>query len=135
MTKAKIVTKITEKKAPRDEAVSPVIGEMLLIALVLLLIPSVTIALMHQLPQNRIPTVNILMDIDGSDVLLYHKGGDYISIDDIDIFVQDKKLENSWKDNYHKVLFDLGDSIRIEKAKNRITLVAKKAVIFRGEVP
>jgi FlaG/FlaF family flagellin (archaellin) len=136
-------TKIPEKKevSKRDHALSPVIGEMILIALIFILIPSVTISLMHQLPQDRIPTVFILMHSESPSVVsLYHKGGDYINLDDIDIFVQDEKLGNTWKERYqsqhHKILFDLGDVITIDaEPGNRITFVAKKAVIFRGGVP
>jgi FlaG/FlaF family flagellin (archaellin) len=140
----KILKKITEKEtSKRDNAVSPVIGEMLLIALVLILIPGVTITLMQQLPQDRIPTVNILMytDISGN-VVLSHKGGDYINLDDIEIFVRDEKIESSWKGGYQKVLFDLGNEINVPAASSgginpgdKISLVAKKAVIFRGVVP
>ena len=148
MRRTKMITKIAEKKetSKRDNAVSAVIGEMLLIALIFILIPSVTFTLMHQLPQDRIPTVHILMDSDSPGLVsFYHKGGDYINLDDIDIFVGDIKWENAWKQSYqdrnHKILFDLGDCIKINvnaanaKSGDRITLVAKKAVIFRGVVP
>ena len=134
-------TQKAEKKIKaRDDAFSPVIGEILLIALILILIPSVTISLMHQLPQDRIPTVNILMQSDSSGVSLYHKGRDYINIDDIDIFVQDVNIGNAWKTTYkrlnNKILFDLGDVITIPaNPGNKITLVTQKAVIFRGVVP
>jgi hypothetical protein len=76
------------------------------------------------------------MDTDGpGHVLLYHKGGDYININDIEILVQDMKVDN-WKASYHKVVFDLGDVIEIPANRgDRISLVAKKAVIFRGVVP
>jgi FlaG/FlaF family flagellin (archaellin) len=120
----------------RDNAASPVIGEMLLITLVLILIPVATITLMHQLPQDRVPTVNILMHIDDSNnVSLHHKGGDHVNIDDIEIFVHDVKIGNAWKSSYQKVVFDLGDVISISATSGqRISLVAKRAVIFRGVV-
>ncbi|PKL59597.1 MAG: type IV pilin, partial [Methanomicrobiales archaeon HGW-Methanomicrobiales-4] len=45
----------------RDSAVSSVVGEVLMIALVLILVPMVTISLMNQLPEDRVPTVTIKM--------------------------------------------------------------------------
>jgi FlaG/FlaF family flagellin (archaellin) len=120
----------------KDNAASPVIGEMLLIALILILVPVATITLMHQLPQERVPTVNILMHVDNSGtVSLHHKGGDHISIDHIEISVDDVKIGNAWKSSYQKIVFDLGDAISIPATSGqRISLVAKRAVIFRGVV-
>lgn len=66
----------------KDSGVSTVLSEVLMIALVLFLVPVVTISLINQLPEDRVPTVNIKMDVNYSSdkllVTLYHKGGDYI---------------------------------------------------------
>ena len=139
------MTKMKKTKIRRNSALSPVIGEMLMIALVMILIPVVTITLLHQLPQDRTPTVTILMHVESGTVSLHHKGGDHISIDDIEIFVNDKKLDgrghgwkDTWKNSNHKLVFDLGDEIDLlgypVSSGTRISLVAKQAVIFRGVV-
>ncbi|MDR2855095.1 MAG: type IV pilin N-terminal domain-containing protein [Methanomicrobiales archaeon] len=118
----------------KDDGLSPVIGEVILIALVLILVPIVTISLMHQLPQDRVPTVHILMHTDSTGVSFYHKGGDYIRIDDMEIFVDDKNIGNYWKPS-GKIVFDLGDKITISaQSGNRVSIVVKQAVIFRGVV-
>ena len=134
----------------KDDAVSSVVSEMLLISLVLILIPSVTITLMNQLPGERVPTVNIKMaPIDEGMVTMYHKGGDYLLQRNLMIVVHHRNTMNSESKggielNFHslsnsKTIFDLGDSVDCNFASlqsgDQIQVVSKKTVIFSGIVP
>jgi len=115
----------------RDAAVSPVLSESLLIALVLILVPIVTISLMNQLPEDRVPTVTIKMTpLHDSSVQLYHKGGDWIRKEDIRIYV-DNQIGNFSVKN---LTFDLGDPIPVYQVSERseIRLIAKNSVVFTG---
>lgn len=112
-----------------DDALSSVVSEMLLIALVLILIPSVTITLMHQVPGDRVPTVNIKMTFDGNTITLYHKGGDFLIWNEVRVIQNDIMVTP----NYSKNIFDLGDSFSISAQKgDAIQIVTKKTVIFSG---
>ncbi len=120
-----------------DDAVSPIISEMLLIALVLIIVPTVTISLMNQLPEDRTPVVNIQMDYSDGSVSLYHKGGDYIQKGNIEILVNDKRLKPAnLTYNSDTLTFDLGDSVKFDiegnNGKNIVIMVAKGTVVFRG---
>jgi hypothetical protein len=118
---------------PADPAVSSIISEMLLIALVLILVPAVTISLMNQLPEDRVPTVSIKMSsLDDTMVTLYHKGGDWIKKSEIKILLNEKQRDFE-SDN---PIFDLGNSISLTGVAegDEIYVVAKNAVVFRGEV-
>jgi len=129
----------------KDDAVSSVVSEMLLIALVLILVPSVTITLMNQLPGDRVPTVNIKMgSIDGGTVTLYHKGGDYLIQKEINPIVyrndQIIPIDITFKCQKQNT-FDLGDSIKINGNAgdniipgDRLLISVKNAVIFSGVV-
>jgi archaeal type IV pilus assembly protein PilA len=116
----------------RDPAVSAVIGEILMIALVLILVPAVTISLMNQVPEDRTPTVNILMGpLDGNTIILCHKGGDWVKKSDIKIMVNSKQIEfNS------SPIFDLGENISLNgiNSGDEISFIVKNSVIFSGVV-
>lgn len=118
----------------QEAAVSPVLGEVLMITLVLILVPVVTISLMNQLPEDRIPTITIIMGpLNGSSVSLFHKGGDWIHTDSIKIQVNGDTI-SSWKGKYSKSTFDLGDRIEIFEIPNQavVSVIIKNSVIFTG---
>jgi archaeal type IV pilus assembly protein PilA len=115
----------------RDPAVSSVISEVLMIALVLILVPIVTMSLMNQLPEGRVPTVLIKMGpFDGSSVTLYHKGGDWIRKEDIRILLNGNVIGFS----YNRTTFDLGDTISVQGIPDggNISFIVKNAVVFSG---
>jgi archaeal type IV pilus assembly protein PilA len=144
----------------RESAVSSVMGEILLIALVLILVPMVTISLLNQLPEDRVSTVTIMMKINlGSSgipetVILYHKGGDYIKKDDISVIVRVRDSTGITRETppYRKdtlefstasQVFDLGENVQTPKitifgdlspdSDISVSLIAKNTVIFNGE--
>lgn len=115
----------------RDSAVSAVISETLMIALVLILVPMVTISLMNQLPEDRIPTVTIKMSpFDGDSVTLFHKGGDWIKPGAIRI----TRNGESVPVEYPYPVFDLGNNITVSQVTegDEICFIAGDAVLFSG---
>lgn len=115
----------------RDSAVSSVLSEVLLIALVLILVPIVTVSLMNQLPEGRVPTVTIKMGpLDDSSVTFYHKGGDWIRKEDIKIMLNGNPVLFP----YNKVTFDLGDAISVSGVPEggNISFIVKNTVVFSG---
>ena len=84
----------------REQAISSVIGEVLMIALVLILVPMVTISLLNQLPEDRVPTVTIKMGSlsQSGELHLYHKGGDWIKQEQLKITGNGVE-DTSWKKN------------------------------------
>jgi hypothetical protein len=131
-----------------------------MIVLVLILVPVVTINLMNQLPEDRIPTVNILMKVNPDNgepesVALYHKGGDYIKKDDISLVIRIKSLDGTvkeipWFDSvslYYtpsvNQVFDLGDYVKTGKIEDfadlqkgsviSVALLVKNSIIFTGD--
>lgn len=118
----------------RDSAISSVISEVLLIALVLILVPIVTVSLMNQLPDDRVPTVTIMMgSLDDLNITLFHKGGDWIRTEDIRIQVNGEIID-SWRATYPSNTFDLSDRIIVTGIPEggTIRVIAKNAVIFSG---
>ncbi|MDD1728484.1 MAG: type IV pilin N-terminal domain-containing protein [Methanospirillum sp.] len=119
----------------KESAVSAVIGEVLMIALVLILVPIVTISLLNQLPEDRVPTVTIKMGSlsQSGELHLYHKGGDWIKREQI--LITCNGVENrSWESGFTNLTFDLGDNLTLSgiSQDTRITFVARNAVIFSG---
>ncbi|MDD1727592.1 MAG: type IV pilin N-terminal domain-containing protein [Methanospirillum sp.] len=121
----------------RDSGVSSVIGEMLMIVLVLILVPVVTISLMNQLPEDRTPTVTIKMGpINNTGyVAFYHKGGDWIRKENIQVFRNGYKIDST-RLLLQNLTFDLGDELGVSELTrgDNISIIAKNAVIFSGVV-
>lgn len=119
----------------RDPAVSSVISEVLMIALVLILVPVVTISLMNQLPEDRVPTVTIKMGTvsQSGELHLYHKGGDWVKREDILLMVNGNE-DTSWKSGFLNQTFDLGDTLTLSGVTpgTSISLVVHQAVVFSG---
>ncbi len=69
------------KKRTGDQAVSEVVGEMLMIGIVLILAAVFTSQLPNYLPSERSPSVTVMMSTDTfGDVTLWHKGGDWVKV-------------------------------------------------------
>lgn len=141
----------------QDPAVSSVISEVLLIALVLILVPIVTISLMNQLPEDRVPTVTIIGKISPDGITFSHKGGDYIKKEDIRLIVRSKTASGfkdseffnpyiniAWNDK-PATIFDLGSVLTLSSTNisareinmadiQDVTLIAKKSVIYLYQI-
>ncbi len=125
----------------RESAVSPVIGEMLMLTLVLILLPVATISLITQTPDDRIPSVTIRMAANESVIVLAHKGGDWVSSESLTVILRNGTDETIFRSGeiVHdpaSVSFDLGDRLIVDRSGypdgSRVDLVIPRAVLFSG---
>jgi len=124
-----------------DEAVSEVVGEMLMISLVLLLVAVFAVSLGNFLPTERAPTVTVMMTNTTENVTLYHKGGDWVRAADLEIVVSNTTATRKYRSDTfilspEKQVFDLGSSIVVpyQPGDETVRLVMPRAVLFTGEV-
>ena len=125
-----------------DEAVSEVVGEMLMISLVLLLVGVFAVSLGNFLPTERAPTVTVMMVNTTDNVTLYHKGGDWVRAADLEVVVSNHTSTQRYRSSKfilspEKQVFDLGSSITVNwtvAGDETVHLVTPRAVLFTGEV-
>lgn len=138
-------------KRDRDDAVSELVGEMLMLTIVLILLAIFSATASNYLPPPRDPSVTIIAknvpSTPGSmNICLYHKGGDWIKTSDLTVIVShstdvwkyahDNASVQLWPDPGSQS-FDLGDWITITnvpKATYEVSLVTPRAVVFSGMV-
>jgi len=126
----------------RDEAVSGVVGEMLMISLVLLLVAVFAASLGNLLPTERAPTVTVMMASTADNVTLYHKGGDWVRATDLEVIVSNTTATRKYRSDEftlspEKQVFDLGSNITVDctvTGDEQVRLVTPRAVLFCGEV-
>lgn len=129
---------------PDDSALSPVIGEMMMIALALLLVSLFSVTLLGLLPAERGDSIDISINNSTSDLCFWHKGGDWVKKSDLKVVIirEDVPPETiSSSDSRFKLdgnSFDLGDNITIKeidpKAKDIVRLINDKNVIYSGVI-
>jgi FlaG/FlaF family flagellin (archaellin) len=129
-------------KRKKDDAVSELVGEMLMLTIVLIMMAVFASSASDVLPPARDPSVSILQDKQENYVYLYHKGGDAIPWSELRVVVDgvDKKekcgLNGSPADPNE--LFDLGGYIYIPTSVagtgSHIKLATSRAVIWTGVV-
>lgn len=132
-----------------DNAVSEVVGEMLMIGLVIVLIGVFAAALGNFLPANRDPSVTIRMSADAGNgtITLWHKGGDWVKKEDLTVVISYpndtlKKIPSSDPTRFvlvpNTTVFDLGSNITITAGSlagnETISLVTPQARIFTGRI-
>jgi len=137
-----------------DAGVSEVVGDMLMIALVIILISVFSATLYNFLPTDRDPSVSVLMSNDRQSITLWHKGGDFVKTEDLSIVVGN----NTWQKTYYndtrknpdvqfqldhpggqkKDVFDLGDSITVSpgifNGDETVKIVTPHTMLFTGKV-
>ena len=135
----------------RDCAVSELVGEMLMLALVLILLAIFSATASFYLPQPRDPSVTIIADsVPGTpgymDIHLYHKGGDWIRRSDLTVILSRVEHNIFWKYPNTNISFrlepdsqsfDLGGHITIAgipESTYEVSLVTPRAVVFTGMV-
>ncbi|MBP2133468.1 FlaG/FlaF family flagellin (archaellin) [Methanomicrobium sp. W14] len=135
------------------EALSPVVGEMMMVALAILLVSLFSVTLLGLLPSERSDTVDIRMNysIQDNTITLWHKGGDWIKKSEIRVIV----IQGEGKDTHTYTIkpsdegfsmkgesFDLGDNITVDvyktssitlKGGETVRLVSGKNTIYSGE--
>lgn len=141
------------KRGGNDEALSPVVGEMLMIVLAILLVSLFSISLTGLLPAGRDYTIDIAHNesADGT-IYLWHKGGDWVEKSELEILVisdvgktittipaSDSRFTLCSDDDCgtkNSRTFDLGEYIKIDagtlEAGDTIRLVTSRNVIFSG---
>lgn len=124
-----------------DTAVSPVVGEMLMIVLALLLVSLFSVTLLDLLPAERSPSVDILINNTAENVTLYHKGGDWLKKSDMQVIIfKDRSATTVGSSGF--ILdgdsFDLGDTIVVRspgltfEGGEIVRLVSGKSTVFSG---
>lgn len=129
-----------------DTGVSELVGEMLMIALVIVLLSVFSATLYTFLPADRAPSVTIKMSNDRENVTLWHKGGDWVKAEDLTIVISNATDSRSfsqhtggfvlWPD---KSVFDLGSTITVQvpagiAGDETVKLVTPRAAIYSGRV-
>lgn len=129
-----------------DAGVSEVVGEMLMIALVVVLLSVFAAALYHYMPPDRDPSVTIRMSNDTRNITLWHKGGDWVKKEDLTIVIGtgDTSTRIPWSHkNFtlvpEKEVFDLGSNITVMMpnqlyGNESVKLVTPHAVIYTGSI-
>jgi hypothetical protein len=132
-----------------DAAVSPVIGEMLMIVLALLLVSLFSVTLLDLLPAERSPSVDIQMNNTSENVTLYHKGGDWLKKSDVQVIVfrgrDTLRSDFDLRDQSDNPVqsFDLGDTIVVQlvppsktfESGDIVRLVSGKSTLYSGQIP
>jgi FlaG/FlaF family flagellin (archaellin) len=139
------------KKITRnEEAVSEIVGEMLMLTIVLILLAVFSSSLSNYLPPPREPSVTIKMSYDAytQNVTLYHKGGDPIKTSELTVIIQNSSTLSrvnsknggftiiNYKGESNPGIFDLGDKINVTgvASDSRISVATGRAVIYNMQV-
>jgi len=132
-----------------EDAVSEVVGEMLMIALVLILVAIFSASVNNYLPEERDPSINIMSSANDSHIILYHKGGDWIRSADFDVTVSNGSTLNTYScsdgtlevitpsDDFSDSSFALGGRLVLPHVPDgdvEVKMVTKRSVIFSGSV-
>ena len=131
-----------------DNAVSDIVGEMLLLAIVLVVLAVFSSSLSNYLPPPRDPSVTIRMSpLQDGNVTLYHKGGDAIKTSDLTVIIEksgslqrltrEKGINfTGYSGEQNPNLFDLGDWINVTNVNDgdKVSLATPHAVIYNGQV-
>lgn len=133
----------------KDDGVSSVVGEMLLLAIGVILVAVFATSLMGLLPSDRDDHVDVAMDSNLSTKTLtfYHKGGDAIDKDELRVMVYP---ENSVSPRYCSIpslmdsngdgtaVFNLGCVLTVSvtglAAKDQVRLMTENTIIYTGVV-
>lgn len=139
-----------------DCGVSEVVGEMLMLALVIILLSVFSAALYNFLPTDRDPSISIMMTNDRQNITLWHKGGDWVKAEDLFVIIGNGTWRKSYQYNLtysnpdtqfclvhpnmqHKNVFDLGSNITVRMStvldgNETVKLVTPHTVIYTGKV-
>jgi FlaG/FlaF family flagellin (archaellin) len=131
----------------KEDAVSTVVGEMLLLVIALVLISVFAVSILGLIPGDREEVVNVGMNssVETGTVQLWHKGGDWISKDDLTLTVYDGitkrdvtfvSLTN--QTGYPTEIFQLGGcltyTVESLSLRDEVRLSTQRTTIFAGVV-
>jgi len=133
------------------DAVSSIVGEMLMLTLVVILIGLVSVNAQSILPPPREPSVTVKMGYDdvSTTLTIYHKGGDPVEVDDLKIVVskgdnqytycKDGSCTSTFTTDPGGIeIFDLGSSVSADLSPIdppfAVKVATSRSVLFTGEV-
>jgi FlaG/FlaF family flagellin (archaellin) len=137
-----------------DRGVSEVVGEMLMVALVIVLLAALSAALYHYLPPDRDPSVTIRVSNDAQNITFWHKGGDWVRAEDVTVVIgnESRRFTYIWdhspgslqrEGNFtlvpDKSVFDLGSNLTVVtghdlEGNETVRLITSRSVLFTGGV-
>ena len=130
----------------RDDAVSSVVGEMLLLTIVLILTAVFAVSAFSFLPGDREDIVDVDAEISDNTITFWHKGGDAVSKDQLTAAVYDgvtpktvtvSSLKNAAGDD--TAVFDLGGYYTVSvtglTSRDEIRLSTDRTIIYTGVAP
>jgi archaeal type IV pilus assembly protein PilA len=136
-----------QKNFRNEMAVSGVVGEMLITAIVLILVAVFSASLANYLPSEHSPSVTIMMSNDtAGNLVLWHKGGDWVKAGSLRVIVSETNgIVTTYSligdDRFILVpdtqAFDLESNITVNRntplfGNESISLATDRAVIFSG---
>ena len=142
------------KICKKDEnGVSPIIGEMLMLSLVLILAALFAVSASQYIPEDREPSLNVMMEDYSPEettppdfnVTLWHKGGDTVTNQSIKIILSNKSqtiplyagnisINNTKEANYMPGDFMVIDTGGVNVSGYNVQMVVSKSVVFFGRV-
>jgi len=136
-----------KRDANHEAGVSEVVGNMLMIALVIVLLSVFSAALSTFLPTDRDPSISVMLPpSDGHNITLWHKGGDWVKEEDLTVIVGNETVRKTFAGKSGsftlvptKPVFDLGSNITVYMAdrlegNETVKLTTSRTVIFTGRV-
>ena len=130
----------------KDDAVSSVVGEMLLLTIALILTAVFAVSAFSFLPGDREDIVDVDAEISGDKITFWHKGGDAVPKDQLSAAVYDgvtpktvtvSSLKNAAGDD--TAVFDLGGYYTVSvtglTARDEIRLSTDRTIIYTGVAP
>jgi len=142
-----------------DEAVSSVVGEMIMVALVIILVALFATSAFSLIPGGREASVDVAMknasngttSAGDTTVIFWHKGGDWVEENDLAVVViKENGVRDPWKivklhDHAGNPTgaFDLGGYLVVEPKpgsspignNDTVRLVTQKSVAYSGVIP
>ena len=130
----------------RDDAVSSVVGEMLLLTIALILTAVFAVSAFSFLPGDREDIVDVDAEISVNTITFWHKGGDAVPKDQLTAAVYDgvtpktvtvTSLKNAAGDD--TAVFDLGGCYTVSvtglTSRDEIRLSTDRTIIYTGVAP
>ena len=129
----------------KDDAVSSVVGEMLLLTIALILTAVFAVSAFSFLPGDREDIVDVDAEISGDTITFWHKGGDAVTKDRLKVSVYDgvnpRDVTVTSLKNYADVdtsVFDLGGRYTVSVSSlstgDDIRLSTDRTIIYTGVV-
>lgn len=131
----------------KDDGVSSVVGEMLLLAIGVILVAVFATSLMGLLPSDRDDHVDVALNVSNGTLTFYHKGGDAIDISELRVMVYPNgevtprtcsisALEDS--SNQESQVFNLGCVLTVSVAElesnDQVRLMTENTIIYTGVI-